>query len=91
MTQGRTITVSAQVTMPLNRLAAVLAPMVNRDARAPVTPGHDAKLFASIESVVSALDHLEKSTHTVGEPAARKALLMAVQGLRKAYIKNRNK
>lgn len=88
MTQARTITVSAQVTLPLNKLAAVLAPMIHRDAPAPAIPAE--ALSASVERVVNALDHLEKSTHTVGEAAAREALLKAVHGLRKAHIKNRN-
>ena len=87
----RQVMVLVEVPIPLDRIAAALgasmkvAPTRGRSRQAT------EKLDASIERVVSALDHLEKSSRTPGEGAARDALMSAVRGLRKAHILNRRK
>ncbi|SIQ24507.1 hypothetical protein SAMN05880590_102770 [Rhizobium sp. RU35A] len=88
------VTVLVEVPIPLSRIADAVGFMVHQrlvDKSAPrlkVRPTNDA-VKASIERVVAAIDHLERVTHTVGEPGARDALMAAVRGLRKAHLLNR--
>lgn len=84
----------AEVRIPLDRIAMAVGPLVHEsliDKAAPrlkARPRNEA-VRASVERVISALDHLERVTHTVGESQAHEALLNAVRGLRKAHILNR--
>jgi hypothetical protein len=91
------ITVTATIEIPIKDIVDAVGPEVsrtliagsNRKIQLPAKPQAKA-VYTAIERVVSALDHLERAAMTVGEPAARQALMDAVKHLRKIHIRNRN-
>ena len=85
------VNVLAEVRIPLDRIIDAIGPELRRAVLKKSTPRLKPRptnetMKLSIERVISALDHLERVTHTVGEPHAREALMNAVRGLRKAHI-----
>ncbi|NSZ48478.1 hypothetical protein G6L63_11210 [Agrobacterium vitis] len=88
------IIVQAEVRIPLEKIVDAIGPEITRALISGKKPSLRTRplpetVRRSVERVVSALDHLEIVTHTVGEPSARAALMAAIKGLRAAHIKNR--
>lgn len=83
--------VLAEIRIPLDRIVNAVTPEIHQALIKKAAPRlkmrpTDAALKNSLERFVSALDHLERVKHTVGEPAAHEALMSAIKGVRKAYI-----
>ncbi len=90
------ILVQAEVRIPLDRIVDAVGPEIQKARLAGATPRRKigpmtGGMRETVERVVSALDHLEIVTNTVGEKSAREELMKALQRLRKAHVKNRNR
>ncbi|KAB1087326.1 hypothetical protein F4V91_13385 [Neorhizobium galegae] len=93
---NNSILINATIQFPLDQLVEAVGPEVSRAlVHGFVKPVKnrppDKALDVAVARVVDALDHWERTTHTVGEANAREQLIRAVRTLRATVIRNRRK